>query len=138
MDIFLMRTVGGLVAGDEEAKTALRRWRIGETLRCAVKKPRCYDNHKRYFALVKLTFDNQEKYASFEHFRKAVQLEAGHVDWIPSIKGQLVPVPRSIDYSTLDELEFNKVFMETMAVCSKVLGDIGLHELEAEVAGYSQ
>lgn len=137
MDIFLTRTIGGLVGSDDEAKQAMRRWKIGETLRCDVKKPRCYKNHKRYFALINLTFENQEKYSNPLHFRKAVQMEAGHVEWVESIKGDLVPIPRSIDYSTLDEMEFSKVFSETMAVCSRILGNIGLHELEAEVAGYS-
>lgn len=137
MDIHLTRTLSGLVPADEEAKQIMRRWKIGETLKCAVRKPRCYTNHKRYFALLNLTFENQEKYRNFEHFRKAVQIAAGHVDELITLDGELLLMPKSISYDALDELEFSKVFAETMAVCAGILGDLDLGELQAEVARYA-
>jgi hypothetical protein len=137
MDIFLTKTLAGFVPADEQAKQAVKRWRIGETLRCNVKKPRDYRHHKQYFALLTLTFENQDKYTSFEHFRKAVQIAAGHVDELITLDGELVLLPRSIDYTTLDEFEFSKVFGETMTVCAKILGDLDLHELEMEVARHA-
>ena len=137
MDIFLTRTLNGLVPADEQAKQAVKRWRMGETLKCTVRKPRDYINHKRYFALLNLTFENQEKYTSFEHFRKAVQIAAGHVDELITIEGEITFTPKSIAYDALDEMEFCKVFGETMAVCAKILGDMDLHELEQEVLRYA-
>lgn len=137
MDIFLTRTLAGLVPADEQAKQAVRKWNMGETLRCSVKKPRCYKNHKHYFALLNLTFDNQEKYRNFEHFRKAVQIEAGHVDELITLDGVIVLLPKSIAYDTLDEMEFGKVFAETMTVCAKILGDLDLDELRIEVERYA-
>lgn len=137
MNIFLTKTLNGLVAADEEAKQAIRKWKIGETLKADVKKPRDYRNHKRYFALLNLTFENQERYTSFEHFRKAVQIEAGHVEEIIKLDGEVVLIPKSIDYSTLDELEFIKVFAATMTVCARILGDLDLDELRCEVERYA-
>jgi hypothetical protein len=137
MDIFLTRTLSGLAPADEEAKQAIRRWRIGETLKCSVRKPRDYTNHKRYFALLNLTFENQEKYSSFEHFRKAVQIAAGHVDELITLEGEIVFIPKSIAYDALDEMEFCKVFGETMTVCAKILGDMDLDILQQEVLRYA-
>lgn len=137
MDIYLTRTLAGAIPADEEAKQAFRRWKIGETLKCSVKKPRCYKNHKRYFALLNLTFENQDKYTSFEHFRKAVQIAAGHVDELITLEGEVVLIPKSIAYDALDEMEFGKVFAETMAVCARLLGDLDLSELQNEVARYA-
>lgn len=137
MDIWLTRTLAGLVPADEAAKQAVKRWKIGETLKCSVRKPRCYTNHKRYFALLNLTFENQDKYTSFEHFRKAVQIAAGHVDELITIDGEVVFLPKSIAYDALDEMEFSKVFGETMTVCAKILGDLDLNELQAEVLRYA-
>lgn len=137
MDIYLTRTLNGLVPADAEAKQAVKRWKIGETLKCSVRKPRCYVNHKRYFGLLNLTFENQEKYTNFEHFRKAVQIAAGHVDELITLEGEVVYVPRSIAYDSLDEMEFGKVFGETMAVCARILGDLDLHDLRVEVERYA-
>jgi len=136
-EVFLTKTINGFVCADEQAKQAVRGWKIGETLRCSLKKPRDYTNHKRYFALLTLTFENQDRYTNFEHFRKAVQIAAGHVDELITLDGELVLIPRSIDYTTLDELQFCVVFGETMTVCAKLLGDLELHELENEVARYA-
>lgn len=137
MDIFLTKTLNGLAAADEEGKQALRRWKVGETLKCSVKKPRDYRNHKRYFALLNLTFENQEKYTSFEHFRKAVQIAAGHVDELITLDGEVVLIPKSIAFDALDEMEFTKVFGETMTVCAAILGGLSLYELEQEVLRYA-
>lgn len=137
MDIFLTKTLNGLVAADEEGKQAMKRWKVGESLRCTVKKPRCYRNHKHYFALLNLTFENQDRYTSFEHFRKAVQIAAGHVDELVTLDGELVLIPKSIAYDTLDEMEFTKVFGETMTVCAQILGNLDLRELEQELLRYA-
>ena len=136
-EIYLTKTLTGFVPADEQARQAVKRWKIGETLKCNVKKPRDYTNHKRYFALLNLTYENQEKYHNFEMFRKAVQIAAGHVDELITLDGEVVLIPRSIDYTTLDELQFGIVFAETMAVCAKILGDLKLHELEQEVMRYA-
>lgn len=137
MDIFLTRTLAGLVPADEAAKQAVRRWKMGETLKCSVRKPRDYKNHRRYFGLLNLTFANQEKYTSFEHFRKAVQIAAGHVEEIITIDGEITFMPKSIAYDALDEMEFDKVFRETMTVCAKILGDLDLDDLRIEVERYA-
>ena len=137
MDIFLTRTLAGLVPADEAAKQAVRRWKMGETLKCSVRKPRCYTNHKKYFALLSLTFENQDKYTSFEHFRKAVQIAAGHVDELITLDGEITLMPKSIAYDALDEMEFSKVFGETMTVCAKILGDLDLDDLRLEVERYA-
>lgn len=137
MDIYLTKTLNGLVSSDEEGKQAMKRWKVGETLKCTVKKPRCYRNHKRYFALLNLTFENQDRYTSFEHFRKAVQIAAGHVDELVTLDGELVLIPKSIAYDSLDEMEFTKVFGQTMTVCAGMLGNLDLRELEQEVLRYA-
>lgn len=137
MNIFLTKTLTGFVPADEEARQALRKYKVGETLRAEVRKPRDYTNHKRYFALLNLTFENQEKYTNFEHFRKAVQIAAGHVDEVIKLDGEIVFIPKSIDYSTLDEMEFCKVFGATMRVCAEILGDLDLNELRYEVERYA-
>lgn len=137
MDIYLTRTLAGLVPANEEAKQAVKRWKIGETLKCSVRKPRSYRNHKHYFALLFLTYENQARYTNFEHFRRAVQIEAGHVEELIRLDGEIILIPKSIAYDALDEMEFAKVFSETMAVCARILGDLDLDDLRCEVERYA-
>lgn len=133
MDTYLKRTLRGWEPADEQAAEACKRFKVGDVVKSKLVKPRNYKHHKMYFGLLTLTFDNQEKYTSFEMFRKAVQIAAGHVEEIITLEGEVIFQAKSIAYESLDELEFSVVFSETMKVCAKILGDMDLHELEMEV-----
>lgn len=138
MDIYLQRTLAGLVPADEEAKQAFKRWKLGETLRCSVRKPRCYKNHKHYFALLSTVFENQERYTNFHMFRKAVELAAGHVDEIITVDGEIHFEIKSIDYSSMDELEFGDLFARVMRVCvENFLQGVDVDELRCQVERYA-
>jgi hypothetical protein len=137
-DIYLTRTLTGLVPSDDEAKAACKRWHLGETLKCSVRKPRDSQNHRRYMGLLRLTFENQSKYQAFEHFRAAVQIKAGHCDVVEGIDGQQFYFQKSIAYDALDELEFSSNVMgPTMRVCAEILGGLDLDVLADEVARYA-
>jgi len=138
MDIFLKKTLTGLAGADEEAMQVMKRWKVGEVLRCKVTKPRDYTNHKKYFALLNMVFENQERYTNFPMFRKAVELAAGHVDEIITLDGEVHFEIRSIDYSTLDEFEFDNLFGRVMRVCvENFLEGVDERDLRYEVERYA-
>lgn len=136
--IFLTKTLSGLVGADDEAKEALKRWKVGETLACEVKKPRNYHNHKHYFALLHTVFENQERYSVFVNFRKAVELAAGHTEeWI-DLDGVVHIEVKSVDYATLDEMEFMDLFGRVMRVCvDNFLRGVDEEELRVQVERYA-
>lgn len=116
--ILLKRTLAlGLAITDDEGSAVLKKLKPSEEVWCEIKKARNPKHHRQYFALLHLVFENQERYRHFEHFRKAVQIAAGHVDELITLTGEVVLIPKSVDYASLDEIEFSKVFSETMAVC---------------------
>lgn len=127
-----------LVPTDDESLAAIKRLRPGEEIWCDFRKARNPKHHRQYFALLHLVFENQEKYRHFEHFRKAVQIAAGHVDELITLEGEVLMLPKSVDYASLDEIEFSKVFSETMAVCvDNFLQGVDLNYLRDEVSRYA-
>lgn len=123
---------------DQEGIDALKKLKIGEEVWCEIKKARNPKHHRQYFALLHLVFENQERYRHFEHFRKAVQVAAGHVDELITLEGEVLLIPKSVDYASLDEIEFSKVFSETMAVCVEhFLQGVDLNYLRDEVGRYA-
>jgi len=135
--LYLKRTLNGFAPADEPSMEACRRYKLGEVYRADVVKPRSYQHHKLCMALLNLTYGNQERYSSFEHFRKAVAIEAGHVEEFIGLDGAIYLQPKSISYGALDEVEFTAVFRSMMTVCCKILGDMGYDELEGEVSKYA-
>jgi hypothetical protein len=114
-----------------------RKHKFGCIYRAEVVKPRSYAHHKLIMALLNLTYENQEMYDDFTMFRKAVAVAAGHVDELITVDGEILKLPRSINYDTLDEIEFTKVAGAMMTVCCRLLKGIGRDELEAEISRYA-
>jgi hypothetical protein len=133
MKILCKKGLRGLEPFDDAAVETLKRFKLGESMWVEVRKARNVKFHRMYFGLLNLTYDNQSNYTSFEHFRKAVQIAAGHVEELITLDGEVLLQPKSIAFDQLDELGFHAVFSETMKVCAKLLGDLDLHDLEMEV-----
>ena len=134
--LFLKRTLAGFVPADEPSMEIARKYKLGETYRADIVKPRSYRHHKLAFALLSLAYQNQERWPSFESFRKAVAMAAGHTEEIMLPDGEMVRAPASLNYDSLDEIEFTKVFGAMMTVCCDILG-VTAPEIEAELSKYA-
>ena len=79
------------------------------------KKNRSAANHRRYFAFINTAFDMQETYENQEIFRKYLEMLAGHFDTVISARtGEAMYWPKSINWDSLDETEFRKLFNEVV------------------------
>ncbi|CBJ38312.1 conserved protein of unknown function, phage related [Ralstonia solanacearum CMR15] len=80
----------------------------GEMVEIVTHKARSGPFHRRHMALEQRVFESQERIADFPQFRLWLKLGAGHVDWMPGVRGGVVPVPRSIAYSKLEDGEMRE------------------------------
>lgn len=134
--LYIRKTLTGFEPADDASREAWRKYKLGEVYRGDVVKPRSYKHHKLCMALLTLTFQNQERYTSFEMFRKAVAIDAGHVNEVITLDGEVTIEAGSLSYDALDEVEFTKVFSAMMTVCCRILGTTA-PILEAEVSRYA-
>lgn len=88
--------------------------------------------HRKYFKLLQLVFENQDKYSDFEHFRQIMQMKAGYFDCVVTDKGE-VYLPRSIAYDAMDETQFSELY-EKVAVVLQGFIKISRDELESEIS----
>lgn len=116
MDIYCMVTDGGLVPmydSDLEERKKLKR---GDRVLCRITKPRNYEFHKKFFALVRLTYENLPEHLhsmlrirSEEDMLTSIKLELGYADrlWY---SGKQIAVPKSISFAAMDQAEFERFF----------------------------
>ncbi|WPB58620.1 DUF1367 family protein [Xylophilus sp. GOD-11R] len=64
--------------------------------------------HRRHMALEQMLFESQDKFEDFDAFRTWLKVGSGFVDWYPGPKGGVIPVPRSISYSKLEQGDMEK------------------------------
>lgn len=116
---FLFGTVDGL---DEKSRTNWRRlwnWLLrceaGEVAKVSVQRTRHGPFHRRHMLIESRVFNGQERFSEFDQFRNWLKVGAGHVDWFPGPRGGVVPIPKSISYSSLEEVDMRSFHDSAMA-----------------------
>lgn len=137
--LYLKRTLTGFEPADEPSREIWKKYKLGQVYRSDIVKPRNYKFHCLCFALLNLTFENQEQYdpEHFNPFRKMIAIEAGHYEEVVSRDGEVWKQAKSISYDELDDVEFEALFPKMMGVCGQILHDMDLKELEVEVIKYA-
>ena len=134
-DIYLVRTLSGFSPGDDHAVETMKRWPIGTRVKADCRIPRAARTHKRYWALVKLIYENTEQFRSADMVHQFLKIRAGHCTPIVSKRtGEVFLVPDSISYDTLDETEFQQVWRRIVdVVCEEILPGVDQDSLEYEI-----
>lgn len=140
--LYLRKTLSGFVPADEPSLQLWKQYKLNETYRSDIVKPRNYQHHKQIMALLTMTYENlPEKYAKsypeFDMFRYAVALEAGHAEAFVTLRGEITSVPKSISYAAVpDDVEFGRIAAKMMTVCANIL-QVSEPELAIEVGRYA-
>lgn len=105
---------------DDDYQTAKRIKPMVETC-FTVKLIRNPQFHRKYFALIKLAFENQDYYTNDYVFRKILEMRAGYFIPVMTERENMVHVPKSISYSELDQSEFEQLFDKVYLEVEKLL-----------------
>lgn len=120
MKITLIKNLNGKFtpAYDTDYELA-KKIEVGEPFEFEYKKPRNYKFHKKFFALLNLVFQNQERYTSLEHLRKDLIIEAGYYDTRYDFQGKEILEAHSISFANMDEVEFSELYNRCVDVVVK-------------------
>jgi hypothetical protein len=110
---FLFGFVDGL--GEQGKRQWRRLWKNimhlepGEMVDIKTHQDRIGWFHRKHMALEQAIYESQERFENFDAFRVWLKVGSGFVDWFPGPKGGVIPVPRSISYAKLEQVEMEKV-----------------------------
>lgn len=128
--LLLRKTLTGWAPGDEMSVETAKRFKVGETYRAEIVKPRSHKTLARYWVLCQMILDNTEMFRSKEQVSDYLKIRTGHSTSIVAKKtGEIFHVANSIDFDTLDEAQFADLWSR---VCDVVTEDIlpGITESE--------
>lgn len=116
MEILCRVTSMGLSPMYDSDLDEKKRLKIGETVLCKITKPRNYEFHKKFFALVRLTFDNLPEWIvrdynvySLEDMLTLIKLDLGFASLVQHGEYTLVK-EKSISFAKMDNTEFEKFY----------------------------
>lgn len=96
--------------------------------------PRNYEFHKKFFALINLGFENQDKYKDYTEYRLIKQMQAGFFKLVVTEKGK-VYLPESISFANMDEIEFEQVYKRVLDIIVSEI-KITSEQIKAELVGF--
>ena len=126
------RTYSGFEPSDENSQKIMKRYKFGELAELENTIKRNLKFHKKFFAVLNLTFQNQDYTDNEKTFRKIVIIEAGYYHWIELVDGSKQKEANSISFENMDDIEFEDLYHHVFKVCLKILG-LKSEELEMEL-----
>jgi len=120
MEITLVKTLSGSLrpAYDSDYEK-LKKLPVNEPVQFKYTKQRNYKFHKKFFALVNMVFENQERYTNIEHLRRDLIVAAGYYDVRNNFDGVEIYEPKSISFASMDENEFSELYSAVIDVIVK-------------------
>lgn len=117
--IALIRTLSGFKPAYDSDFELSKNIKLGEIYEYEFKRPRNYNFHKKFFALVNMVFQNQEIYTNFEHLRKDLIVESGNYEIRHDLHGVEIYEAKSISFAQMDENEFHLLYNSVIDVIVK-------------------
>jgi len=115
-EVYLYRDDKGiLLPADEDSQERLKKLKAYEVYSFKFKKTRNYLFLKKYFAMLKCAFENQEFYKAEKFFREHTLLGIGHCEVWYNAKGEASFKVKSISFDNCTELEFDAIFQKTLS-----------------------
>lgn len=123
------------MVSDEDSENWDKDIKIGEEVWAPFRKRRQLWRHKKWFALLKIAFDNWEpgeidsKYGkpekNFERFRKDIAILCGFYSVVVRLDGSTRVEADSISFSNMDEQTFRDLYSKTIDLLIKNIYGIG-------------
>lgn len=136
MDLVMCKHPGGLWAVTEADLEALTHIKNDSLVMCHIVQQRNLQWHRRFFALMKVLFDNQERFANQEMMRKAILIELGFCDPQKLLDGTYIIVARSMSFNKMTQAEFESLWERCCDLIRReFLPEVTDEELATQVEG---
>ena len=114
--IYLKRDGDNLVPLSSDDHEAIKRIKDGQIIYVDYKKPRNPLFHKKFMAMMRVVFENQEEFSSIDNIVDITKVELGYYTTL--ISGNItIRIPGSISFAKMDELKFDHFYNRAIAVC---------------------
>ena len=143
MKLFVKNTIDGLVPCDDNDYDEKKKLKLGEVYQVTISRPRNYEFHKKYFALINCAWEclnekQTEFFKDINNFRKTMELAAGHSEMVYSInRKEFVEQVLSIAFDKMDNDQFQDLYNRVFDVILKYpLKNIKQEEFEKNLINF--
>lgn len=107
-----------LIPTDAESEEALRKT-IGKVVVVKAQKARSPEQHRMFFAVMRVVFDNQEQFKTLNDLKEATLIELGYSELRETFNGERYRVAQSIAFHKMKHDDFTKLFDAALNLWSR-------------------
>lgn len=111
-----------LVPADFVAEEWLQALPEGKEVLIDWRKPRHPENHRHFFAILRLACEHLPDYPDTDSLLDALKIAVNHVRPVMKANGDMIFLPKSINFASMGEEEFKRFKNRTLYVLSRILG----------------
>lgn len=116
MEVHMMKVAGGWVPASAVDEDLLQTYKAGQVIKATIKRPRNGAHHRKMMALLQVVFANQDKYDTLQDLLVEIKLKAGHYEEHVTMKGKLIYLPKSINFSSMTQDEFVPFYEKVLTI----------------------
>lgn len=133
-ELLLIRERNHLAAYEPISAELIEAMKHGEVVTATIRRPRNPGHHRKFFALMKVVYDAQDRYATPEQLLNIIKMAVGCGQVMEIIKGKPMFIPSSISFAKMDQEDFEKFYQRVVeVVLTKILPNVTSEELEQQV-----
>ena len=106
----MRKNLNSLCPIDGRSEEVFRKIKHGDDVLVEIKRPRNIKHHRKFFVLINLVFENQDRYASVEQLLAAIKIALGHCETLILADGTVNYLPKSIAFHKMDQTQFEEFF----------------------------
>jgi hypothetical protein len=131
--MYLVKLKSGLYSPtDQESQDASRNIPVGSEVKATV--ARNVKFHRKAMALLNIGFENQDRYHSFEVYRKVITIRAGYFE-MGEVSDNEIPIAESLSFTSMSSERFEKWFNATLDVISSDM-QTAPEKIKREIEGF--
>lgn len=136
MKLLVVRHLNGIKPAYDSDKEVFNKMPLNEVFEIEYTKRRNVKFHRKFFSLLKLAYENQADYRIMEDMRRDLLIVSGNYDeQVCKITGEVYKKAHSINFSNMDELQFNEVYNSVKETICKWIG-VTNEMLEEQIEQY--
>ena len=118
-----MQRIGDrLCPADDIQREEFQKIPMNDNVMVEIKKARHPQHHRLFFALLNLTIHNTEDFPSVDLLLTWLKIKLGHVETVIWEEGKTYYVPKSISFTSMDQMEFREFFDRAIDVIVQKYG----------------
>ncbi len=111
-----------LVPNCPDAVNWLSKTKLEQGVLIDPRRPRNINHHRKFFALLRLAVENWPVEITQEALLGLIKIKIGHANPVQSADGTIHYIPRSINFESLDQQEFEPFYDSALKLIATALG----------------